>query len=322
MHDVCLRKIAPQTTATRHFSTTYDHITDSITTVSFYISGYLTPPALRHKSYTEPDRHSVLFCSVSSQPTRHTRHILPAASRYCNALFCHTPFNSIPAGQPPPNLSDLPCRPPVGTAMSSSVLPVHIRSGLHPLTDRLPMAVPFYSAMLHSGMPAPNLPDLPSRPPVGAAMLCSSRLRSIPLRLARVTTECRKPVSLFCYVSFRPVLPYSATNTHCTEADRFGSSITTKKNMHSTSAPSATRDTQLSSPRMRQENISQPNIPLLTILKYTSLVYDRAALAIVPLRPSAARLLHALSVEIQKIPSHYTAAIGSLCAEPHIKTGW
>ncbi len=92
--------------------------------------------------------------------------------------------------------------------------------------------------------------------------------------------------------------------------------------MHSTSAPSATRDTQLSSPRMRQENISQPNIPLLTILKYTSLVYDRAALAIVPLRPSAARLLHALSVEIQKIPSHYTAAIGSLCAEPHIKTGW
>jgi len=155
LHDVCLRKIAPQTTATRHFSTTYDHITDSITTVSFYISGYLTPPALRHKSYTEPDRHSVLFCSVSSQPTRHTRHILPAASRYCNALFCHTPFNSIPAGQPPPNLSDLPCRPPVGTAMSSSVLPVQFRSGLHPLTDRLPMAVPFYSALFHLGMPDP-----------------------------------------------------------------------------------------------------------------------------------------------------------------------
>lgn len=69
-------------------------------------------------------------------------------------------------------------------------------------------------------------------------------------------------------------------------------------------------------------NISQSNIPLLTILKYTSLVYDRAALAIVPLRPSAARLLLALSIMIQKIPAHYTAAIGSLCAEPHIKTGW
>ena len=80
-------------------------------------------------------------------------------------------------------------------------------------------------------------------------------------------------------------------------------------------------------------NISQSNIPLLTILKYKSLVYDRATAGcpsrsyqhqppIVPLRPSAARLLHALSVEIQKIPSHYTAAIRSLYAEPHIKTGW
>ncbi len=267
---------------------------------------------------------NVQFCAARSVPFRLAPSYRPTAHGRA-VLFCSISSRHARSARPHqtiPNLPDLPCRPPVCTALSCSALPVQPRSGLHPLTDRLPMAVPFYSDMLHSGMPAPNLPDLPSRPPVGAAMLCSSRLRSIPLRLARVTTECRKPVSLFCYVSFRPVLPYSATNTHCTEADRFGSSITTKKNMHSTSAPSATRDTQLSSPRMRQENISQPNIPLLTILKYTSLVYDRAALAIVPLRPSAARLLHALSVEIQKIPSHYTAAIGSLCAEPHIKTGW
>ena len=209
-----------------------------------------------------------------------TQPILPAASLYRTVMFC-----------------------------AASSIPFRLTPSY-----RLTAASPCpYSALFHSGMPAPNLPDLPSRPPVGAAMLCSSRLRSIPFRLTP---------ALFYSVSFRPVLPYSVTNPHCTEADRFGSSITTKKNMHSTSAPSATRDTQLSSPRMRQENISQPNIPLLTILKYTSLVYDRAALAIVPLRPSAARLLHALSVEIQKIPSHYTAAIGSLCAEPHIKTGW
>ena len=186
MHDVCLRKIAPQTTATRHFSTTYDHITDSITTVSFYISGYLTPPALRHKSYTEPDRHSVLFCSVSSQPTRHTRHILPAASRYCNALFCHTPFNSIPAGQPPPIYPTYHAghqSVPQCSVLFCSALPVQFHSGLHPLTDRLPMAMPFYSAMLHSGMPSPQSthPILPAASMYRTVLFCAAS--SIPFRL-------------------------------------------------------------------------------------------------------------------------------------------
>lgn len=126
MHDVCLRKIAPQTTATRHFSTTYDHITDSITTVSFYISGYLTPPALRHKSYTEPDRHSVLFCSVSFRHARpeSTRPTLPAASLYRTVLFCAA--RSIP-----------------------------FRLARVPTDSR--QSVPFYSALFHSGPYCPTL---------------------------------------------------------------------------------------------------------------------------------------------------------------------
>ena len=219
MHDVCLRKIAPQTTATRHFSTTYDHITDSITTVSFYISGYLTPPALRHKSYTEPDRHSVLFCSVSSQPTRHTRHILPAASRYCNALFCHTPFNSIPAGQPPPIYPTYHAghqSVPQCSVLFCSALPVQFHSGLHPLTDRLPMAMPFYSAMLHSGMPSPQStqPILPAASMYRTVLFCAAS--SIPFRLTpsyRLTAASPCPYSALFYLGM-PDPPYQTIPDH------------------------------------------------------------------------------------------------------------
>ena len=207
MHDVCLREIASQATASRQLRTASDHVTDSTTTISFYLSGYFTPPALRHKSYTEPDRHSVLFCSVSSQPTRHTRHILPAASRYCNALFCHTPFNSIPAGQPPPNLSDLPCRPPVGTAMFCSVLFCAARSIPFRLTPSYRPtahghAVLFCYASFRYALPSiyPTYPAGRQYVPHCPVLCC--QFNSIPA-YTLLPADCRKPVSLFCSVSSR-----------------------------------------------------------------------------------------------------------------------
>lgn len=116
------------------------------------------------------------------------------------------------------------------------------------------MAVPFYYALFHSGMPAPNLPDLPSRPPVGAAMLCSSRLRSIPFRLApsyRLTAAnpCRS--ILLCFIPARTALLCYQPTLHRSRSIWF--IYYNQKNMHSTSAPSATRDNQLSSLLMRWE---------------------------------------------------------------------
>ena len=244
----------------------------------------------------------MLFCSVSFRHARpqSTRPTLPAASLYRTVLFCAArsiPFRlaRVPteyrkpvslcsalfhSGMPAPNLPDLPSRPPVGAAMLCSSRLRSIPFRLARVLTEYRKPVSLCSALFHSGMPAPH--DIPCPPPVGAAMLCSTLFhsipirfahvpteyrkpvslcsalfhsgmpapqstqpilpaaslyrtvmfctaRSIPFRLARVPTECRKPVSLFCSVSFRPVLPYSATNPHCTEADRFGSSITTKK---------------------------------------------------------------------------------------------
>ena len=238
MHDVCLREIASQATASRQLRTASDHVTDSTTTISFYLSGYFTPPALRHKSYTEPDRHSVLFCSVSFRHARpeSTRPTLPSASLYRTVLFCAA--RSIP-----------------------------FRLARVPTDSR--QSVPFYSALFHSGPYCPTL--LP-------------------------THTAPKPIDLVHLLQ---------PKTHTQHI-----------------SPSATRDNQLSSLLMRWETF--PNrISHSSQYSNINLSYTTAQQpAIVPLHPSAARLLHALSVEIQKIPSHYTAAIRSLCAEPHIKTGW
>ena len=150
-----------------------------------------------------------------------------------------------------------------------------------------------------------------------------AQLRSIPFRLApsyRLTAAnpCRS--ILLCFIPARTALLCYQPTLHRSRSIWF--IYYNQKNMHSTSAPSATRDNQLSSLLMRWETF--PNrISHSSRYSNINLSYKTAQQpAIVPLRPSAARLLHELSVEIQKIPSHYTAAIGSLCAEPHIKTGW
>ena len=105
-----------------------------------------------------------------------TQPILPAASLYRTVMFC-----------------------------AASSIPFRLTPSY-----RLTAASPCpYSALFHSGMPAPNLPDLPSRPPVGAAMLCSSRLRSIPLRLTpayRPTAPNPCRFILLCFIPARTAL--------------------------------------------------------------------------------------------------------------------
>lgn len=73
---------------------------------------------------------------------------------------------------------------------------------------------------------------------------------------------------------------------------------------------------------MRRENISQPNIPLLTILKYTSLVYDRVAAGYRSAPPVGCKTAaRAIDHDSEDTCPLY-GAIRSLYAEPHIKTGW
>ncbi len=122
--------------------------------------------------------YSALFHSGMPAPHDIPCPPLPAASRCCNALFCHTPFNSIPAcahfrltaASPchsillcfipaaPPNLPDLPCRPPVGAAMFCSAPPVQIHSGL--LTYRLTAANPCRFILLCLIPASPAIPYL------------------------------------------------------------------------------------------------------------------------------------------------------------------
>ena len=145
-----------------------------------------SPPQSTRHTLPEPVG-AAMFCSAlflsipfrpASPPPQSIRPTMPAATRCRNVLFCHTPFNSIPAYD-------------------------HFR---------LTAANPCCSALFHSGLPAPpNLPDIPCRPPVGAAMLCSSRLRSIPLRLTpayRLTAANPCRFILLCLIPASPAIPY------------------------------------------------------------------------------------------------------------------
>ena len=187
------------------------------------------------------------------------------------------------------------------------------------------MAVPFYSAMLHSGMPAPQStqPILPAASLYRTVLSCSALPVQIHsgLLVYRLNTASPCRSILLGFIPASPAIPYLLPVHTAPKPIDLVHLLQPKKHAQHIS-PLCDARQPIKQPTDAVGNISQSNIPLLTILKYTSLVYDRAALAIVPLRPSAARLLHALSVKIQKIPAHYTAAIRSLCAEPHIKTGW
>ena len=217
----------------------------------------------------------MLFCSVSSQPTRHIRHILPAASRYRNILFCAVPVNSSPAYA----LLPTDCRKAVSLFCSASFRPTAPPQSIRPTLPAasqchnvLFCAVPFNSILacaqfrLTAAKPCRSIllcfipvcqPPQSTRPTLPAASRCrnvlccavqfQSGLRPIP-------TDGRKPVP-FCSAPFNSVtvcvhLPtvcrqavpfYSAlfhsgqscytlpaASPHCTEADLFSSSITTK----------------------------------------------------------------------------------------------
>ncbi len=158
-----------------------------------------------------------------------TQPILPAASLYRTVMFCAAssiPFRLTPSyrltaaspcpysalfhpGMPAPQSTQpiLPAASLYRTVMFCAASSIPFR--LTP-SYRLTAASPCpYSALFHSGMPAPNLPDLPSRPPVGAAMLCSSRLRSIPLRLTpayRLTAANPCRFILLCFIPARTAL--------------------------------------------------------------------------------------------------------------------
>ncbi len=146
-----------------------------------------------------------------ASPPQSIRPTMPATSRYRNVLFCAVPFNSIPTGQPPPQ-SIRPTMP--AATRCRNVLFCHTPFNSIPAYDhfRLTAANPCCSALFHSGLPAPpNLPDIPCRPPVGAAMLCSSRLRSIPLRLTpayRLTAANPCRFILLCLIPASPAIPY------------------------------------------------------------------------------------------------------------------
>ena len=163
-----------------------------------------------------PQARVILFCSVSSWYARPSIYPTYPAGRqsvpHCPVLCCQ--FNSVPAY----TLLPTECRKPV--SLFCSVLSRHARS-----------AIPDHTRPYQT-IPDHTKPTRPTQPTMTAADPCrnagSATVNSIPA-CTLLPAECRKPVSLFCYVSFRPVLPYSATNPHCTEADRFGSSITTKK---------------------------------------------------------------------------------------------
>lgn len=220
MHDVCLREIASQDTASRQLRTASDHVTDSTTTISFYLSGYFTPPALRHKSYTEPHRQSERFCSA--------------------------PFNSIPACTILPTDCPWPCR---------SILLCFI-----------PVCPP------HTTYPA-----RPSRPPVGTAMLCSALPVQIHSGLLTYRLTAANPCRfiLLCLIPASPAIPYlPPVHTAPKPIDSVHQSQPKTHTQHI--SPLCDARQPIKQPTDAVGNISQSNIPLLTILKYKSLVYDRA----------------------------------------------